>query len=206
MTNLEATNRALTFLGVPPIRELAEQTHTGRTVNRQFELTRLSVLSEYPWSFAIRFTRLNRLAVQPDDKDWMMAFSWPTGAVAIWDVFFSLNNSIRAKFLTESRLIYANRDGVSAEYSVDTPFLNWDDAAQEAFTYRLAADVAATLNRNEELSQAMMQKYIMFGTLAKRNTRNERNLDMIASGSYLRVRSRGGMHRKLNNDPGWRNT
>jgi len=77
------------------------------------------------------------------------------------------------------------------EFSVDIPFQSWDDSTKEAFCHRLAADCAVTLTGSEQIAQAMLQKYIMFGTLARRNARNERDVDVKQSGTYISVRGAG---------------
>lgn len=182
---------------------MSEQTHTGRTMNRQFDATRKSVLSEYPWAFAIRFSDLE-VADDCPFKHGMRGYKWPEDAVAIWDVFFGADRIEETKYLVEDRYIYTNFAFPAVEYSLDIPFEQWDIATKEALTHRLAADACAKLLRSEELAQTHLQKYISFGVLAKRNTRNERRLDVQASGSYIRVRRANSFGRRLNNHPGFR--
>jgi len=109
--------------------------------------------------------------------------------VAIWRLFTSTQEQIQ--FQAEQSYIYSNASDAWAEYSVDVAFTGWDDASQEALVNRLAADCAVTLTGSEQMSQALMQKYMALGQIAKRNTRNERDIGQKISGTYLWVRRPG---------------
>lgn len=188
MTALDSINRALLLLGVAPIAAVTDQTQAARTAHRQFEHARQSVLSEYPWAFAIRVQALSTTSYT-DNPPWLFRSPRPGNALAIWEVTNERNRSVQ--FLIENNFIFTNIQNPSVEFSVDVPFESWDSASKEAFCHRLAADCAVTLTGSEQIAQAMLQKYIMFGTLARRNSRNERDTDVKQSGTYIAVRRPG---------------
>jgi len=128
-------------------------------------------------------------AALSDTKGWSIAYTRPTSAIAIWRVFTDYQEQVQ--FQAEQNYIYSNAQDATLEYSVDIPFTQWNDASSEAFVFRLAADCAVTLTGSEQISQAMMQKYMAAGNLARRNTRNERDVGTKISGTYVWIRGAG---------------
>lgn len=188
MTQLEATNKALANLGVAPVADLNQDTHNGRVMNRLFEGTRQSVLSDFPWRMAVRAAKPDYIGESELDG-WRHKFEVPSDCINLWEVY--RHGAYIVEFVVRGGHLYTNARDIVIEYNVDVAWDDWTEEAQEAFTYRLAADGAKLLTGSEQIAQTMLQKYQVFGTQAKRLTRNEQNRDYVHSGNYISVRGRG---------------
>jgi hypothetical protein len=162
MTDLEAANRALTFLGVEPIGSLNDNGKPARTMNALLPLTKKTVLTEFPWSFATQFAALSPAGGSPP-AGYSRLFAYPSGALAVRRVYANTDFKGVAEFLrVGTAAIAANIEGGTVEYTADMPNLDqWPIHVAECLAVRLASDAAVALTGMPDIAGVMMQKYML---------------------------------------------
>ena len=155
MTELEAANRALTFIGVEPIGSLSDNGKPARIMNALLPLTKKTVLLEFPWAFATQFAALSYAG------GYSRMFAVPSGALAIRRVYSDTDFKGAAEYIRVGNSIATNISSGTVEYTMDVPNLaDWPAHVAECLATRLASDAAMALTGNPNLASAMMQKYM----------------------------------------------
>jgi hypothetical protein len=185
MTELEAANKALTLLGVAPIDDLGEDIQAARVMNGLMESVRRAVLSEFPWSFALRLQPLIQSA-EPAPPGWFYTFVYPDASAALYQVYDGRMTKIH--YIVQDGVICTNRPAANVEYTVMVPLESWPNLAAEAFVARLASDAAASLAGSPQFSASLLEKYAALVSLAKTNSMNEEYVPHKRPTYYIDVR------------------
>jgi hypothetical protein len=172
MTELEAANKALILLGVAAISGLAENIQAARVMSGLMESTRRAVLSEFPWSFALRLGPLAPSA-ESAPPGWLYAFEYPAGAAALYQVYGRDYSNGKIRYITQDGLICTLEQGANAEYTAMVDLGQWPNQAAEAFANRLASDAATSLTGSPQLAMTLLQKYQLLASMAKGNSMND---------------------------------
>jgi hypothetical protein len=189
MTELEAANKALALLGVAPIESLDRDIQAARTINMIFGTTKMAVLAEFAWSFALRLEPLEALPDIPPPPGWSHNFAYPADAAALYQVYGDRPGGMtKINYIVQNGVISANEARCNAEYTVMPDFEDWPALAAEAFVVRLASDAAPTLAGSPQLSMSLLEKYQLMATLARTNSLNEEFVPAPKSTHYLDVR------------------
>ena len=186
MLHLEAANKALTLLGVAPIASLDSDVQAARTMKNLFPSVERAVLSDFPWSFALRLSKLESRSGAVLPSGWQYAFRYPYKAIVLYQVY--LNNMEKIHYIVENNVVFTNDPDPFAEYTVKIDFKRWPNQVAEAFTARLASDAAVTLTGSPQLASAMLDKYGILFSFAKSASLNEENIPHKKSTHYLDVR------------------
>ena len=133
-------NKALTKLGEQPITNLSDDTERARVLNRVYELSLKTILSEGKWNFAVKRANLTELDVT---LAWTYAgeayvYQKPTDMIRIFD-----KSSSTATFREEGDYIISDTSGLGVlyVYYLDDP-AKYSASFVEAFIDRLCADIA----------------------------------------------------------------
>jgi hypothetical protein len=188
VTDLDAANKALVLLGVTPVASLTQDVQAARVVNSLFETTRLSVLSEFPWSFALRIEPLEEAPGAEIPLGWSFAWTRPAGAASLYRVFDRGYDGKR-DYMSANGLIYTRVPDAWAEYAdVSAGVKDWPSLAAEAFVVRLASNAAPALNGSPQLAASLLQQYAQFAELAKGGSTNEERVPRPRATHYIDVR------------------
>ena len=153
-SKVEIVNIALARLGESPIQSLTEDSGPARTVSLLFDSARRSALRDYDWSFAIRTASLARLAVTPDEFDFRFAYALPP------DCLRALRLRSGGSYLIRYTYVYTDDPAPTLEYVADvTDTEKFDAKFTEAFTYKLASELAMSVKGSPDLMAAMSNAY-----------------------------------------------
>lgn len=171
MDKIEIINLALARIGVAAIERLDEPSEAARQVRAFYEHTRRTVMRKHKWSFA---TRRAGLALVPATlKDYKYAYRYPTDAIYVhrlyaegskkpWD-----NRHYKIMSNKEGRLICTRQKFAEVEYTADiTDTTLFDDGFVEAFSWKLASEIAFTLTGKQDLVTNAIQAYNAYFTEA----------------------------------------
>lgn len=171
MDKIEIINLALARIGVRTIERIDEPSEAARQTKAFYDHTRRTVLKEYPWTFATRRAELAILATKP--VAYRYAYRYPSDALNIrrlykkdsrkpWD-----RKHFKSVSDKEGRAIYTNEEFAEVEYTADiTDTTLFDEAFIEAFSWKLAAEVAFTLTGKQDLASNAIQAYNAYLTRA----------------------------------------
>jgi hypothetical protein len=157
ISKTEICNKALTLVGANPITSLTDDTQNARILNRVYEQSLRSILSEAPWVFALKRTLLatsadslewndtneNYLYVKPNDM--IRAFR-ANDDDAIWR---QLGNYIVSD---------TNDLGLEYVYYLDQPS-SYTSSFVEAFIDKLCTDIAFMILNSKTVAQTFNEKY-----------------------------------------------
>lgn len=171
MDKIEIINLALARIGVAAIERLDEPSEAARQVQAFYEHTRRTVLRKYNWSFATR--RVGLALVPATLNDYKFAYRYPTDAIYVrrlyqegskkpWD-----NKHYKIMSDKEGKIICTRQKFAEAEYTADiTDTTLFDDGFVEAFSWKLASEIAFTLTGKPDLATNAVQAYNAYFTEA----------------------------------------
>ena len=157
ISKTEICNKALTLVGANPITSITDDTQNARIINRVYELSLKSILSEAPWVFALRRTLLAQSA---DTLEW-----YDTNESYIYT---KPNQMIRAFRANDDDAIWrqhgdyivsdTNDLGLEYTYYLDTPS-KYSTSFVEAFVDKLCSDIAFMVLNSKTVAQTFLEKY-----------------------------------------------
>lgn len=157
ISRTEIVNKALTLVGAEPIVNLTDDTRNARVVNRIYELSLKSILSEAPWNFALRRKLLAQTTDVPEwyDTSEIYVYQRPNECIRIFRT-----NDIDAtwKVVGETIISDTNDLGVEFVYYLNTPS-KYTSSFVNAFVDLLCADIAFMILNSKTVAQGFMEKY-----------------------------------------------
>ena len=153
VTTNEIKNLALFELGFVEEIDFTDLTNaTVKKVNRTYDSTLLSVLSNYPWRFAIKRAALTGKATADDTYKHIYTYDTPTNMLVVKGLFYDANYSspIREFETTPTKINMDATAGyiayidIVAETTFPQYFVNY-------FKYKLAMDLCFNLTGDTEL-------------------------------------------------------
>lgn len=164
MDKVEIANYALSHIGVASIERLDQPTEAARAITQFYDHVRRTLLRKYYWSFAVRRVELALIETKPGDFKY--AYRYPAGVLNIRRLYAKSNelpwkkNRYKIVSDNEGKVIYTNVDNACIEYIADvTDTSLFDELFIDAFSWRLAAEVAMRLTNKMELVQNAVQAY-----------------------------------------------
>jgi len=156
-SKVEIINKSLTFLGSAPITNINDESNNARIMNRLYDTSLRSILSECLWNFAIK---RKLLAVSTDTLDWYdpgvtIVYGRPSDCVRI----FGVNND-NAIWREEGDYIVSDTVDLGikyVQYIDDTS--KFTSSFTEAFIDRLAYDASFSILNNSKITASLLEKY-----------------------------------------------
>ena len=157
ISRTEICNKALTLVGANPIVNITDDTQNARVVNRVYELSLKSILSEAPWVFALR---RSLLAQSSDTLAWydtneQYVYVSPNDVIRI----FRTNDDDAIWRQHGSYIISDTNDlGVEFVYYNNTPS-TYTASFTEAFVDKLCSDIAFMILNSKTVAEAFLERY-----------------------------------------------
>jgi hypothetical protein len=157
MTKVEIINKSLTLIGAAPIVNITDDTNNARIMNRVYDLSLRSILSECLWNFA---TKRKLLATSTTALEWYdtgvsTVYARPSDVIRIFGT-----NDDNAVWREEGDYIISDTAGLGVKYVyyLDTPS-KYPASFVDAFVDRLASDAAFMILNNSNIAQKYLEKY-----------------------------------------------
>ena len=157
VSRTEIINKALTLVGANPIVNIDDDTQNARVVNRIYELSLRSILSECQWNFA---TRRKLLATVTDTLEW-----YDTGEIYIYQrpslcIRIFGTNDDSATWREEGDYIISDTTGLGVRYVYyhDVPS-KYPSFFIEAFIDKLCTDMAFMIVKSKTMAESFLEKY-----------------------------------------------
>lgn len=149
---VEIVNLALARLGESPIQSLDEGTVPANTAKLLFDSARRSALRDFNWSFALATASLARLVETP--VDFRYAYALPA------DCIRAIRLRGERSFVVRGNRLFTNDGAPVLEYVSDvTDESKFDAKFVEAFTYKLASELAMSVKGSSELMASYSNAY-----------------------------------------------
>lgn len=156
---VEIVNLALARLGESPIQSLEEGTVPANMAKAFYDPARRAALRDYNWNFAISTVSLSRLAEEV--VGFRFAFALPMDCLRVIRIMEGSDFSGQGpSYALRSGKLYTDSEEVTVEYirDVEDPS-EFDDKFIEAFSCKLASDLAMPVRGSVELMANYMNVY-----------------------------------------------
>ena len=150
-------NSALIKLGASTIMSLTDGSKNANLCNEQYARLRDDLLRSHPWNFAMKRAKLAQLATAPAFQ-FAYAYQLPADWLRTVSVHDNDAGAGSARYRIEGRTILADVSEIYLRYVgvVDDPN-GMPISFQEAFAWRLAADLAQAVTQSTTVQEAMLQ-------------------------------------------------
>lgn len=191
ISRTEICNKALTLVGANPIVSIDDDSQNARVVNRVYELSLKSILSEAPWNFALRRKLLSQTTDVPEwyDTGELYVYQRPNECIRIFRA-----NDVDATWKVVGATIISDTNGLGVEfvYYNNTPS-SYTSSFVNAFVDLLCSDIAFMILNSKTVAQGFMEKYEQI-SLAKALAENAQ----VGTPMYMQddawVRAKGGQY------------
>jgi len=164
-TNIEIASNALILIGDNPISAFTEEGVGATAAANLYDQTYQSVLSEHPWTFALKEQLLNLLSQTPDDlTNYDKAYQLPVDLIRLWAIFPYSDYTIVGDKL------YSNQSELLARYTFKQEETLLPAHFVKALEYKLAAEFAQLVTESQTKSE-------YFSTLYLQSLARARNID-----------------------------
>jgi len=153
-TDIDMASNALLLIGDNPISSFTEPGAGAEVAAAIYPETYKKVLSEHPWSFALKEQQLSRLTSEPDDKTgYQYAYQAPTDMIRLWAIMPWSN------YVIIGDLIYSNENDLLARYVYNVSETALPPHVVIAVQYKLASDFAISITESNSKSELYEAKY-----------------------------------------------
>jgi len=158
-SKVELVNKALTLIGANPIVSLDDPDQNARVINRVYEISLCSILSQCKWNFATKRAMLSSVV---DTLAWydsgeVYVYQKPVDMVRPFGV-----SSLSAVWREEGEYIISDTQGLGMRYVyfLDNPS-KYSASFIEAFTDKLASDIAYMIVNSATLGEKYARLYVV---------------------------------------------
>lgn len=185
-TSIDIASNALLLIGDKPISSFTEAGAGATAAANLYDQTYEAVLSEHPWTFALKEQKLNKLSQSPDDlTNFNNAFQVPVDLIRLWAIFPHSNYTIVNNFL------YSNENELLARYVFKVDELNLPPHVVKALEYKLAADFSISVTEDLKKHQLFEQKYRDMIAMARSIDSQQKPQVAIVDSPFIDVRTGG---------------
>ena len=154
-SSVDIASNGLILIGDNPINSFDDPGAGAQTASALYPVTKKRLLSEHPWSFALKTQRLNRLSQKPDVlTNYQYAFQLPTDLIRIWNIQNHGNYDVIGN------LLYSNSTQLLCTYIYNVDEVNLPPHFVKALEYSLASDFAIAVTEDNTMAGLYEQKSI----------------------------------------------
>jgi hypothetical protein len=154
-SSIDIASNALLLVGDNPISSFDDPGAGAQAAANLYPETKKRLLSEHPWSFALKQQRLNKLSQTPDElTNFNNAFQLPTDLIRIW------NMQPRGDYILIGNLLYSNQNEILATYVFDVDEVNLPPHFVKSLEYALASDFSISVTEDTKKAALYEQKAI----------------------------------------------
>ena len=147
---------ALMKLGAKSISSFEDGTVEAEISSKMYPMVRDSLLSSYPWSFAVGQIKLNKLNITPI-ADYQYAYALPNDFLRVVSAGFGVKGSGAEYRIFENRL-HTNASEVNLTYIFRPMEENFPAFFYEALVSKLAAELCLPLTENAAATQELQRQ------------------------------------------------
>ncbi len=152
-SSIDIASNALLLIGDNPISSFEDAGAGATAAANLYPETKKRLLSEHPWSFALKQQRLNRLSQTPDAlTNFSNAFQLPTDLIRLWNV------QTHSDYILIGDLLYSNSTEILATYIFNVDEVKLPPHFVKALEYSLASDFAISVTEDNTMSQLYDRK------------------------------------------------
>ena len=185
-TAIDIASNALQLIGDEPISSFTDPGAGAQVAGNIYEETYRQVLSEHPWTFALKEQKLNLLSQQPDDlTNYENAFQIPGEVIRIWAMFPQSNYTIVGD------LVYSNENELLARYVYQVEETALPPHFTKALEYKLASEFSISITESVNRAEVFESKYRIYIAQARSVDSQQKPQVPIVDSPFVDVRRSG---------------
>lgn len=150
-TSIDIASNALLLIGDDPINALSDSVAAANLYDQTYQY----VLSEHPWSFALKEQFFSRLTQTPDRlTGYQFAYQRPTDLIRLWAVFPT------TPYIMMGDFVYSNASSMLGRYVYKVDETSLPPHFVKAIEYKLAAEFSIAVAEDEQKAQIFENKYL----------------------------------------------
>ena len=182
-TSIDICSNALILIGDSPISSFTDTGSGAQAAANLYAETYKQVLSEHPWSFALKEQQLSRLSASPDDvTGYKYAFQLPSDLVRLWAIM------PHSDYVLVGTLLYSNRTELWARYIYKVDETTLPAHVVKTIEYRLASDFAMLVTEDTQKAGYYESKYLDMLGRAKSIDSQGRPQEKVIDSPFIDVR------------------
>ena len=189
---IDICNLALVRLGHAPIQSLTEGSEEANKCQTLYDRIRRTALRAHPWNFATTTVALSQLEGDEVLYDWDYVYQVPADCLRVLYIVDSsspASDTIPYELQTGGVLL-TDQPEARLRYIKDVSDTSlFDEQFVEAFSYRLAADLAMPLTGKAEYANSLTQLYNTTVRAAMASDSKERRRENKANRAFLDARA-----------------
>lgn len=151
-SSIDIASNALILVGDEPISSFDDPGGGATAAANLYQTTKRRLLSEHPWSFALKQQRLNKLSQVPDIlTNFNNAFQLPTDLIRLWNI------QSHSDYILIGNLLYTNQTEVLATYVFNVDEVNLPPHFTDALENTLASKFAISVTEDNAMAQLYRQ-------------------------------------------------
>jgi len=156
-SDIDMSSNALLLIGDSPISSFTEDGAGATAAANLYPNTYKRVLSEHPWSFALKNQLLNKLSQTPDPlTNYQFAYQIPNDLIRLWSVAPDRNYTL----LTDGVLLSNTGSGLLATYVYKVAEESLPPHVVEAIEFKLASVFAVSVTEDLQKSAYYNDLYL----------------------------------------------
>lgn len=149
-SDIDIASNALVLIGDDPISALSESVAASNLYSDTYEY----VLSQHPWSFAMKEQDFSQLSQQPDtETGFRYAYQRPGDLIRLWAILPTQHYQVVGEF------IYSNSSALWGRYVYKVTETSLPPHFVKCLQYKLAADFSVSVAEDEQKMQIFEMKY-----------------------------------------------
>lgn len=146
--SINIASNALVLIGDNPIQSFDDAGAGAQAAKSLYPETKKRLLSEHPWSFALKQQKLSKLSQKPDLlTNFRNAFQLPTDLIRIWNI------QSHSDYILIGDLLYSNENEILATYIFDVEETRLPPHFVKGLEYSLASDFAMSVTEDRNTAQ-----------------------------------------------------
>lgn len=154
-TSIDIASNALILIGDEAISSFQDPGSGAEAAANLYPETYKQVLSEHPWTFALKEQQLSRLSAEPDDKtNYRYAFQLPADLIRLWAIM------PHSDYTIVGSLLYSNQTELLSRYVYQVNETSLPAHIVKTLEYKLASDFAMLVTEDAQKAQYYEAKYL----------------------------------------------
>lgn len=188
-TSIDMASNALILIGDNPISSFNDPGAGAQAAAALYQDTYKSILSEHPWTFALKEQPLSKLTQTPEDvTGYSNAFRLPPDMIRIWKIMPHSNYAIIGD------IVYSNENSLFCRYNYGVEEVELPPQLVKAVEYKLASDFAMLITEDINKADYYENKYLRQLSLARSVDSQGHPQVPIIDSPFVDVRLTGGTY------------
>ncbi len=155
-SDIDIASNALLLIGDEPISSFSDEGAGATVAANIYETTYQHVLSQHPWSFALKEQLLNQLSEQPNTlTGFKFAYQLPPDLIRIWAIMPFSNYTLVGS------LLYSNENELLARYVFQPEETALPAQFVKSLEYKLASEFAISVTEDNAMAELYEKKYLL---------------------------------------------